>query len=78
VFSVAQISAILLAHHSISVQPRAMAQAPYIRCYLVGRKLRPAHWRHEAAILFWLRHALSYRFRDSGVATITPQPFLAG
>jgi len=56
-----------------------MAQAPHIRCerrYLVGRKLRPTHRRHGAAILFRLRHTFGYRFRDSGIAAIAPQPFL--
>ena len=53
----------------------AVAQTPDIcgdRGQLIGRKLRSAHRRHWAAILFWLRHTFGYRFRDSGIATVAP------
>src|SRR5271168_2194833 len=57
-----------------------VAQTPHIRRergHLVGRKLRAAHCWHRAAKLFWLGHTLGYRFLDSRITPIAPQPFLA-
>ena len=70
----------IVAAASIPAGRCRMTQAPDIRGegrYLVGSKLRPAHRRHGAAIFFGLRHSIGDRFRDSGVAAIAPQPFLA-
>ncbi len=58
-----------------------MAQTPHVCCqrrYLVRRELRPTHGRHRAAILLWLRHTFRYRFQDSGITAIAPQPFFTG
>src|ERR1700731_1665923 len=64
----------------IPIRSPPMAQPPNLsrkRRHLVGRKLRPTHRRHRAAILFWLRHTFGYRFLNSGIAAIAPHPFLA-
>src|SRR5580704_17896679 len=58
-----------------------MAQTPHVcrqRSYLVRCEFRPAHGRHRATILLWLRHTFRYRFQDSGKTAIAPQPFFTG
>src|SRR6202007_1035193 len=64
----------------IAITRSAMAQTPHTSCdrrCLVWSQLSATHRRHWAAVLFWLRYAISYRLLDSGIATIAPEPLFA-
>jgi hypothetical protein len=59
----------------------SMTQAPHVsrdRQNLIFRELRASQRRQDVAILLGSRHALDYRFSDSGVAPVTPQPLVSG